>query len=137
MPRRIEIGERFGKLVVKAQSGRTSSQRRTLLCQCDCGEFTHVRSDVLRRGKKSCGCSTVAQRAAATTRGKRSKFIEHITDKESVWSFAVQSEYEYHNSPGRGMEPIETVYEDGIPVHKYAPGYAEGVMPQRNVGCRE
>ncbi len=51
------IGERFGRLFVKADASRNYRNRRMVLCQCDCGNEKVVRSGDLKRGSaRSCGC---------------------------------------------------------------------------------
>lgn len=56
MPRKDLIGQRFGKLTVIADAGRTEG-RCIWLCICDCGNTTEVRSGNLIQGNvKSCGC---------------------------------------------------------------------------------
>ena len=49
-------GKRFGKLTVLKKSDK-SNRRLYWVCQCDCGNTTIVKGDVLRQGlQKSCGC---------------------------------------------------------------------------------
>jgi hypothetical protein len=50
-------GQRFGKLVVIEYAGRNERRESLWRCQCDCGNESIVRGDVLRRGTtESCGC---------------------------------------------------------------------------------
>lgn len=50
-------GERFGRLVVLEENGRTSTGQVMWLCACNCGKTTTVRSQQLRTGRtRSCGC---------------------------------------------------------------------------------
>lgn len=50
-------GRRFGHLVVKHLVGTDRHRKRLWRCQCDCEDFTTVRTDDLKRGKsKSCAC---------------------------------------------------------------------------------
>lgn len=65
----ISPGDRFGRLCVLEESEtRTNKQGRIFICQCDCGETSHVSAMLLKAGKtKSCGClhrETVSQRQA-------------------------------------------------------------------------
>lgn len=54
--KRLE-GQRFGRLVVVKEVGRTKSGQAKWLCKCDCGNTKVIGSDNLRRGvTKSCGC---------------------------------------------------------------------------------
>lgn len=61
MPNRIDIppGTVFGRLTVITEAPKASSGRRTLLCQCECGEQRVVAVGHLRSGhSQSCGCIT-------------------------------------------------------------------------------
>lgn len=50
-------GQRFHRLLVLGDDGTRKSGDIALLCQCDCGNRTHVYSWQLKAGKvKSCGC---------------------------------------------------------------------------------
>ena len=62
------IGQRFGRLVVKAQLGQYSS------CVCDCGKNTGVRTDKLIAGRtKSCGCLGAEMRAKTSEEAKKTR----------------------------------------------------------------
>lgn len=51
------IGERFGRLVVIKEVGRTKRMQRLWLCKCDCGNTKILTTGVLKNGAvKSCGC---------------------------------------------------------------------------------
>lgn len=58
MPKFIDItGHRFGRLVAIERTGTSPGGQPIWLCQCDCGERAHVRSQSLREGvTSSCGC---------------------------------------------------------------------------------
>lgn len=64
MPKKIDLtGQRFGRLLVIREYGRTKDGKVTWLCRClgkngdDCGKEVIVISNDLRSGKtKSCGC---------------------------------------------------------------------------------
>lgn len=59
MLREINIGERFGRLVVISEEvARNRHNDKIMLCQCDCGsEPKWVRvSNLLSGGTQSCGC---------------------------------------------------------------------------------
>ena len=50
-------GQRFGHLLVIEYAGRNERRESLWRCQCDCGNESIVRGDVLRRGTtESCGC---------------------------------------------------------------------------------
>lgn len=51
------IGERFGRLTVLKEAGRSAGGQVLWLCQCDCGKETTVVSSKLINGTtQSCGC---------------------------------------------------------------------------------
>ena len=51
------VGNRYGRLTVIEQNGRTKYKNVLWKCKCDCGNFTTVASNKLLQGKtKSCGC---------------------------------------------------------------------------------
>ena len=58
MPKKIDLtGQRFGRLVVIRECGRTKDGKVLWLCRCECGAEVVVRSNDLRSEKtKSCGC---------------------------------------------------------------------------------
>lgn len=58
MKKAIDLtGQRFGRLVVMKQTGRTEDGDALWLCKCDCGNEHIARSSSLRHGNsKSCGC---------------------------------------------------------------------------------
>lgn len=61
----IEIGTRYGHLVVlrEAEPGGARGNERRYECQCDCGRTAIVMATKLRYGKtRSCGCLSQAQR---------------------------------------------------------------------------
>jgi len=54
-------GKKYGRLTVIEHHGFTKlnkfSQRHSIwYCKCDCGNYTERTTDVLKRGKSSCGC---------------------------------------------------------------------------------
>lgn len=57
------IGQRFGRLVVLSDAGRTKDMCILYLCQCDCGNKKKILSKNLRSGlSTSCGCYAKEQR---------------------------------------------------------------------------
>jgi hypothetical protein len=65
----IHCGERFGRLIVIAQTDQRSSGRSYIYeCRCDCGETVWASTPSLRRGeKRSCGCLAREVRISAKT----------------------------------------------------------------------
>ena len=56
----IPPGTVFGRLTVIGEAPRTSSGKRSMLCQCECGERRAVVLGNLCSGQKSCGCMPIA-----------------------------------------------------------------------------
>lgn len=57
MTRRIENGDRFGKLTVIGVDHKGEDRKWYYRCKCDCGNTTIVRSNALTSGNtRSCGC---------------------------------------------------------------------------------
>ena len=58
MGKRIDLtGQRFGRLIVLEDVGRTKSKKVIWRCQCECGNIVDVVSTQLLSGKtQSCGC---------------------------------------------------------------------------------
>lgn len=74
MGRPIDLtGQRFGRLVVLSENGRSHSGKKRWLCQCDCGNQTCVVAGDLRSGRtRSCGClHKESAKIKATKHGKR------------------------------------------------------------------
>jgi hypothetical protein len=61
MPAAINLqGQRFGRLLVVKDVGRSMDNKILWRCQCECGRSTNVRSSYLRSGHtRSCGCLKV------------------------------------------------------------------------------
>jgi hypothetical protein len=63
------LDERFGKLVVEREVGKTAAGKRTFECLCDCGNRTTVVGADLRSGcTGSCGCARAEATSAARIR---------------------------------------------------------------------
>jgi len=58
MAKKLDLtGQKFGRLTVIQESGKTRSNRTAWLCQCDCGNIVSVDVSSLRNGStKGCGC---------------------------------------------------------------------------------
>ncbi len=80
------IGERFGKLVVKAEHDKRNKQGQIhWICQCDCGNTVVALGTSLKEGrKKSCGCILRTNRTPDLTGRRLGKFtiIEKV-EKQS------------------------------------------------------
>ena len=58
MSKKINLkGQKFGRLIAIKDTEKRSNRKVVWLCQCECGNFTYVKSDNLRNGHTlSCGC---------------------------------------------------------------------------------
>ncbi len=66
----VSVGERFGRLTVIAENGRTAAGKRRCDCLCDCGgTINAIGSRLKNGGTKSCGC---LRREVAAETGRRS-----------------------------------------------------------------
>lgn len=74
-PRKISVGDRFGRLVVLGFShriGANGDKRGTLLCRCDCGEEPEVQKRNVVIGKTvSCGCACKESQRILAEKGHR------------------------------------------------------------------
>lgn len=67
----IQVGERFGSLVVIRESESIKDQGRGHLCKCDCGKETLATVGGLRKGvRTSCGCRAWSSRIKADENAK-------------------------------------------------------------------
>lgn len=85
--RKIDMtGQRFGRLVVLRENGRTKYGKVMWMCKCDCGAEVTVIGNQLRNGHtKSCGCynrERSSERATErnTTHGMAKTRLYHIWD---------------------------------------------------------
>lgn len=77
MGKKIDLtGQRFGRLTVIEEAGRTKSSRICWLCRCDCGSLCAVSGNNLRGGDtRSCGC---LRSGVATKHGGSHTRLYHI-----------------------------------------------------------
>lgn len=86
MERQDLTGQRFGRLVVIAESERSRYRKRRWLCRCDCGGETTTDTNKLKSGStRSCGC--LRDEAAA---GRQYKHGGKGTRLYNIWKNARQ-----------------------------------------------
>ena len=93
-------GQRFGRLVVIADVGRTPEGRIAWFCKCDCGNYVVTDSKNLKDDKtKSCGCwnSDRMRKRNMELRGKESPRYKHgdtqngqTTRLYGIWAGMIQ-----------------------------------------------
>ena len=109
MSKKIDLtGQRFGRLVVLEEAGKTKRGYITWKCQCDCEKEDNIiiiSGDSLRSGNtKSCGCySKDKAREIHTKHGKERSSVYR------TWQHMMQRCYNpnntsYKNYGGRGIE---------------------------------
>lgn len=126
-------GQRFGRLVVIKEAGRSSDGRVRWLCKCDCGNYTSTPSTkTLRNGTcRSCGCIEKEKPNKQTHGMSKTKLF-------NVWRGMKQRcEYPKHRSysdyGGRGIKVCDEWYHDFQAFHDWAmvAGYQEGLTIDR------
>lgn len=77
------IGERYGKLVIIANTGKRTSKEPIMLCQCDCGNIKEVSMASLRNGHtQSCGCLRMGAHGPDLTGKQYGKLTVLAKDKD-------------------------------------------------------
>lgn len=109
MPKKLDItGQKFNRLLVVQENGRTNDGRVKWLCVCDCGIKTSVSGSELRSGgTKSCGCLASE---FIINRNFRHGFSN--TDEYSIWKGLKSRCYNPHETyyshyGGRGISVCE------------------------------
>ena len=102
-------GERFGKLVVLCEAGRTKDRHILWKCLCDCGWETTVSSNQLVSKKtQSCGCLQKERTSRAKFKHGASGNHSSIDRLYKIWSSMrkrclTKSCKDYKNYGGRGI----------------------------------
>ena len=106
------VGQRFGKLTVIEEYGRTQAQTVLWKCICDCGNETIVRGTCLRNGHTtSCGCNK-----SKATIERNYKHGESNTRLYNIWRKMLRRvndprvvNYKYYG--GRGIKVCDEWYD--------------------------
>lgn len=135
----IEIGKRYGKLIIVSEmrwhispSGRRD---RVVKCQCDCGKFIEVLFSSLKNKRRthSCGCHQIETIRAANTKHGLSyhPLYKRLLNMKNRCYYT--KDISYSNYGGRGIKvcdewlnDFQTFYNWGI-----ANGWEEGLQIDR------
>jgi hypothetical protein len=83
--KKIEIGERFGKLIVLEYMG-SRNHRAQWKCKCDCGNIKNISGKELRSGhSQSCGCSRIEDLTGMVFGKLTVEKISHTNSKGAFW----------------------------------------------------
>ena len=131
-------GQRFGRLTVIKEAGKTKQNRIKWLCQCDCGKETVIPSSSLIKGHtKSCGCARaefftkINTVHGKRTRGKKCRLYE-------IWAgmkqrCANEKHQAFKNYGGRGITVCGEWNEDFQAFYDWAMtnGYSDDLTIDR------
>lgn len=134
---KIQIGHKFGRLIVIAKGARSGEQSFKWECICECGKKTFSRVDHLNSGRStSCGCLRHETRNNNLQSTYAFKIRQHAL--YSVWTSMRQrcndpntKSYKYYGYRGISVcdewaESYESFYEWGI-----SNGYMSGLQIDR------
>lgn len=137
-PTKIEIGERYGRLVILSEGERhvlpSGRSQRTINCQCDCGAFKTVALNNLRNGHtQSCECLHIERiKTEKTTHGlsKHNLYKKLYQMKKRCYS---PSNDHYHRYGGRGIKICDEWLKDFQTFYNWAManGWEEGLEIDR------
>lgn len=103
----IEVGQRFGKLVVLQRSDARLTNQESWVCQCDCGEQKIIRGYCLvRKLTRSCGCLR-----SDSAKARKRKYEESLVNAGKSTGFAVVTLSE-------AKAQSKTYYFTGKPCHR-------------------
>jgi len=123
-------GQRFGRLTVIEQAGRTKSRSVLWLCHCDCGNTTTVIGSHLIRGNtKSCGCFMNEARVINNTTHGLSETRLYRTWRAMKARCTIPSQKGYENYGGRGIKVCDEWMHsfEAFAEWAYANGYRDDI----------
>jgi hypothetical protein len=105
---KLEIGKRYGRLVVVAFGGTNKHRHATWSCVCDCGKPSTVVGIQLRSGAtKSCGCLQRERASACSTKHGYARFGRPTPEYRSWVSMHTRcynpKRDQYQDYGGRGI----------------------------------
>lgn len=97
-------GQRFGRLVVLEQAGRSKNRHVMWLCQCECGKQKVIMANHLQSGRtKSCGCFMDEARVINNTTHGLSETRLYKVWRAMRARCTLPSQKCYENYGGRGI----------------------------------
>lgn len=95
----MEVGQRFGRLVVLAEAPKVSG-RRAFVFRCDCGAEKTINASNVKRGLVgSCGCVRASQMAALGKASRKHGHAITATTEYRIWCGIIQR-CTNENAPG-------------------------------------
>ena len=106
MSKKIDLtGQRFGRLLVIREASKRMNNRITWECKCNCGNYTFVITNSLRRGNtKSCGCYGLEERVKSRTTHKQGGTPTHNTWTSMLARCRNPKRPSYPRYGGKGIE---------------------------------
>lgn len=96
--------QKFNRLTVLGPIGRSKSRQIVWLCLCECGKFSTVQGDDLRRNHtKSCGCFNLEVCSSRQTTHNLSKTPIYETWCHIIGRCTLPSDKAWKNYGGRGI----------------------------------
>lgn len=128
------VGQRYGRLVVVAESEKHYCGNAFWDCKCDCGNICVVRGAYLRSGHtKSCGCYKAEKSAERmTTHGQRKTRLYRIWHGMKTRCY-YENQANYKDYGGRGITVCEEWRNSFTAFYEWAMsnGYADGMQLDR------
>lgn len=97
-------GQKFGRLVVLKENGRSNKGEKVYECKCDCGNVVNVPSSYLRsKWTQSCGCLQRDRAKEASTIHGDTYSSLYSRYKHILWRCNNPKSKDYQNYGGRGI----------------------------------
>ena len=117
----IEIGKRFGRLLIVSENSKRSKSRQIRYdCLCDCGNEVTTTGTSLRNGTLSCGCIRVemlVERVTIHGLSKHKLFTKWYSLRERCFN---ESTNRHERYGGRGIGVCKEWMEGFMPFYNWA-----------------
>lgn len=133
--RKLDLtGQRFGRLTVIKEAGRTKQNRIKWLCQCDCGrQITVARDNLVNEHQKSCGCLRKNMAIERNVSHKKRYTRLYTTWKNMKQRCSNPAATKYDRYGGRGITVCDEWREDFQTFYDWAManGYSDDLTIDR------